>query len=639
MELNLYLTDKKTNPSIKTKIVENNVYITVYDEKGTNVLTEHKKLGFWKDQSNLDSLRKGIVLVTKCEVAESESLICEYGRSLSKIYDPQVIPEGFEIEDGALYSIKIQRTNEVKDIICYTAPWVTQKYTNPDSDYVMLDISFYKNDDEIVTVTLPQQSCFERRGIMKIAAHGALLEESKTKKMIEWLTSYIHFNEIPQTQIFSQFGWKANNSFLVGNKLYTPDGIKPAKLVNIPQKNIIGFDHRGTIEGWLDMTEPLLKYPMTRFKCYASCAAPILNMLHQSSMVVHDFGESQSGKTITAKLAMSIWGDPDKLLISNYSTKVGKEIVLGINTDLPVFIDEMQVSGADENQELIYMIANGVGKVRGTKDGGLQDIKNWNTIALMTGEAPITDDSSFKGVTSRVLEIYGGIGKKNEETLKAIEQYSSGVTENYGVFSPMVIEEIRNHPEDVTDTYEFLYKRYKELSDDLNENEKGIGGRASAMFSVITLGGSVFETILERLDRPAIDSQKIAHKIFESYINDLNNSGYSIKAYDHFMSWFNTKQKYFLADGCEKGHRIPFELYGNETDDYIDVFPTVFNKVMNEGDFNKKRILEDWKREGLLEVTKGRNQIRVRWGAVERRYVYRIIKQHSGMNGEDEFEF
>lgn len=635
MELSMYLTKKKTNPSIKTKIIENNVYINVYDENGKNVLSDLKKLGFWRDHNNLENIRSAIVNVIECDTASSESLSCEYGKSLSKIYDPKVIPEEFMIEDDVLYSVKSVRNQELIDLICYTAPWVSQIYSNPDTSYKMLDISFYNSKDEITTVTLPQENCFEKRGVQKINSHGALLAESKAKQMIDWLTAYIHFNDIPQTQIFSQFGWKSNNSFLVGNRLYTSNGVQSAKVINIPLKNIQGFGQKGSIEKWLDMTEPLLKYPMSRFKCYASCAAPLLNMLHQSSMVVHDYGESQSGKTITAKLAMSIWGNPDDLLISNYSTKVGKEILLGINTDLPVFIDEMQVSGAEENKEIIYMIANGVGRVRSTKELILQDIKHWNTVALMTGEAPLTDDSSFKGVTSRVLEIYGGLGIKNKVTLSAIEQYSSGVIDNYGVFAPYVIEEIRNHPEDVTDTYEFLYKKYKELSDDLNESEKGVGGRASAMFSIITLGGSIFETIMQRLDRPAIDSQKIAHKIFESYISDLNDSGYSMKAYNHFMSWFNTKQKYFLADEMEKGSRTPYEVFGNETDEYIDIFPNVFNKVMAELDFNKKRICEDWKREGLLDVTSGRNQKRVRWGN-EVKYVYRILKQNPGINLNDQ---
>jgi hypothetical protein len=146
---------------------------------------------------------------------------------------------------------------------------------------------------------------------------------------------------------------------------------------------------------------------------------------------------------------------------------------------------------------------------------------------------------------------------------------------------------------------------------------------------------------MQRLDRPAIDSQKIAHEIFEAYISDLNDSGYSMKAYNHFMSWFNSKQKYFLADEMEKGSRTPYEVYGNETDEYIDVFPNIFNKVMADEDFNKKRICEDWKREGLLDVTSGRNQKRVRWGN-EVKYVYRILKQNPGINLNDrdkDYEF
>lgn len=634
----MYLTNKKTNPSIQTKITDNDVNVNIYDSKGKIVYTHNNKLGFWRDPNIVNLIQKGIISATNCDDSASDSLTCEYGKTLSSIYDPRIIPEGFKIENNILYSVKQVRDQELVDIICYTAPWVTQKYTNPDSNYMMLDISFYKSPSEIVTATLPQKNSFTRKGIMDIAALGALLEESKTNKMIEWLTSYIHFNDIPQSQIFNQFGWKSNNSFLVGDQLYTPNGVEHVKLINIPQKNIRGFDQKGTIDEWLSMTAPLLKYPMSRFKCYASCAAPLLNILHQSSMVMLDYGESQTGKTILAKLAMSIWGDPDKLITSNYFTKVGKEAMMGINTDLPVFIDEMQVSGGEDNQELVYMIANGIGKGRGTKEGGLQDVKNWKTIVLMTGEEPITSHKSFKGVSSRLLELYGGLGVKNKDTLKAIEMYSNGVINNYGVFAPYVIEEIRNNPGDVIDTYDFLYAKYKELSDDLNEENKGMGGRASAMFSVITLGGSVFETIMDRLGQPSIDSQKIAHEVFESYINDLNNNSYGMKAYKYFMSWFSSKQRYFLADEMEKGARVPFDVYGNESTEYIDIFPTVFNKTIEDGGYNLKRIVEDWKREGMLDVTSGRHQKRVRWGN-ELKYVYRILKQDPGMNDVDGDQF
>lgn len=634
----MYLTEKQTNPSIKTNIINNNVYISIYNTKGDNVFSDHKKLGFWSTKSNLLTIQKVITEVTECNTEESESLICEYHDSLSKLYDPQVIPNGYLIDENVLNSVEERRELEIIKVICYTAPWVSQQYTNPDSNFKMLDLSFYNKNKEIITVTLPQKECLTRKGIMEIAAHGALLEEPETGKMIKWLATYIHNNDIPETKIFNRFGWKDKNEFLLGNKLYTSQGVQPAKLVNVPQKNIDCFNQKGTIAGWLEMTAPILEYPMARFKCYASCAAPLLKMLHHSSIVMLDYGESQTGKTLTSLVAMSIWGEPHDQQISNHSTKVGKELMLAMNSDLPIFIDEMQVSSDDDNQELVYLIANGAGKRKGKKDGGLQDVVDWRTIGLFTGEKPITGNNSLMGVTSRLLEIYGGLGEKNEKTLKAIETYSNGVVNNYGVFAPYVIEEIQNNPDDVKDTFEFLYQNYKEYSDELYGKEKGIGGRASAMFAVITLGGSVFETIMQRLGQPAIDSQKISHEIFKSYVDDLKSNNYSIKAYDFFMSWFNSKQKYFLADEMEKGSRTPYDVYGNESSQYIDIFPIVFDKMMEQGGFNKKRVVEDWKRDEILITSPGRNQKTVRWGTETKR-VYRILKQDPGMNlGDNENE-
>ena len=635
MELRMYLTAKKTNPSITTKITDFDVYISIYDEKGNVVSSEHYKLGYWKNLNVVESIRKSILDTIKCTQLESEALICDYCKTLSDVYDPQIIPEGFKIEDNVLYSVKAVRDHELVDTICYTAPWVSKQYTNPDSNFKMLDVSFYNKKHEIVTVTLPQKECLTRKGIMEISAHGALLEEPETGKMIKWLATYIYNNEIPETKIFNRFGWKNNNEFLLGNRLYTSQGVQPAKLVNIPQKNIDCFNQKGTIEGWLEMTAPILEYPMARFKCYASCAAPLLKMLHHSSIVLLDYGESQTGKTLTSLVAMSIWGEPHDQQISNHSTKVGKELMLAMNSDIPIFIDEMQVSSDEENQELVYLIANGAGKRKGKKDGGLQEILDWLTIGLFTGEKPISGGSSLLGVTSRLLEIYGGLGEKNEKTLKAIEIYSNGVVNNYGTFAPYVIEEIQNNPGDVKDTFEFLYQNYKDYSDELYGKEKGIGGRASAMFAVITLGGSIFETIMQRLGQPAIDSQKISYSIFESYVNDLKSNNYSMKAYDYFMSWFNSKQTYFLADQMVKGSRTPYDRYGNETELHIDIFPTVFDKMMEQGGYNKKRVIEDWKRDGILITSPGRNQKTVRWGKETKR-IYRISKQDPGMNQGDD---
>ena len=53
------------------------------------------------------------------------------------------------------------------------------------------------------------------------------------------------------------------------------------------------------------------------------------------------------------------------------------------------------------------MLANGAGRSRGTKNGGLQAQKMWRTVALTTGEEPIGRENSMTGVSTRVIEVIG----------------------------------------------------------------------------------------------------------------------------------------------------------------------------------------------------------------------------------------
>lgn len=54
------------------------------------------------------------------------------------------------------------------------------------------------------------------------------------------------------------------------------------------------------------------------------------------------------------------------------------------------------------------MIASGTGKIRGAKSGGIQATQQWRTVALATGEEPLSTETTQTGVSTRVLELYGG---------------------------------------------------------------------------------------------------------------------------------------------------------------------------------------------------------------------------------------
>ena len=53
--------------------------------------------------------------------------------------------------------------------------------------------------------------------------------------------------------------------------------------------------------------------------------------------------------------------------------------------------------------------------------------------------------------------------------------------------------------------------------------------------------------------------------------------------------------------------RGPYDLYGNSTSEYIDVFPTVLKDVLEKAGFNYKRVMKDWEDNKILNIYTDRN--------------------------------
>ena len=141
----------------------------------------------------------------------------------------------------------------------------------------------------------------------------------------------------------------------------------------------------------------------------ASFGATLLKDLSHRTVFFHLWGDSRVGKTALLKAALSVWGNPEALMVSFNATKVGLERRATLFNDLPIGIDEKQVAGDNQSfiENLVYMLGTGSGKLRGSKNGGTQAVGNWRSIILTTGEEPISTMTSNSGIVTRALEITG----------------------------------------------------------------------------------------------------------------------------------------------------------------------------------------------------------------------------------------
>ena len=100
-------------------------------------------------------------------------------------------------------------------------------------------------------------------------------------------------------------------------------------------------------------------------------------------------------------VAASVWGDP---AIGSYvktfdGTVVGMEKTAAFLNNLPLCLDELQLAkdARGRTQFDVYKLAQGVGRTRGNRAGGVDLTPTWRNCILTTGESPLTGTASGAG--------------------------------------------------------------------------------------------------------------------------------------------------------------------------------------------------------------------------------------------------
>ena len=137
--------------------------------------------------------------------------------------------------------------------------------------------------------------------------------------------------------------------------------------------------------------------------CFAIAAAfapPLLEMAGEPNGGFHLVGESRRGKTSAVEAAASVWGDPRRVLRSWRGTANGIEAAAAATSDGLFILDELGQADGREVGDVIYAIANGIGRLRATITGGLRSPKTWRNLTLSTGEITIAAKMRSSGQES-----------------------------------------------------------------------------------------------------------------------------------------------------------------------------------------------------------------------------------------------
>lgn len=123
-------------------------------------------------------------------------------------------------------------------------------------------------------------------------------------------------------------------------------------------------------------------------------AAPLLSLLGLPGGGVHLVGQAQRGKSTALRAGASVWGAPDgpySFARSWRTTSNALEAVAAESNDGLLALDEIGEAEPREIGASAYMLANGSGKGRASRDGRARPVTTWCLLLLSTGEKRMLD--------------------------------------------------------------------------------------------------------------------------------------------------------------------------------------------------------------------------------------------------------
>lgn len=397
------------------------------------------------------------------------------------------VPENWNYDETGIYYTDSRNYSETR--ICGTPILITRRVKHISSGDEKIEIAFLKTEAtgrKWRKAILPRSTLFTTNGTKVLADLGAMVTSENIKQVIKFLSALEMANDdvIGWAEATSSFGWQDRGRFVPGM-----GGDLILDLENTKGTVAAAYRTHGTYDAWKRTMQEHRDKNRFRFMLAAAFATPMLKILNQRTFFVYNWGDARGGKTAALKAALSVWGEPDGLMMNFNATQVGLEHMAALFSDLPLGIDERQAAGTGEYgqkkiENIVYMIGEGKGKTRGAKDGGIQKVQKWRTIALATGEEPMTTGTSQTGVSTRVIELYQGPFKDEIEAGKMHADSAS----NYGFAGPEFIKCLIGVPE------ETLKKLFSKMSEYVRKVGGGKAGSHVSGVSVVALADALADT-------------------------------------------------------------------------------------------------------------------------------------------------
>lgn len=463
-----------------------------------------------------------------------------------------------------------------------------ERLVNIDTGEVKLKMAYKRpgRDKKWQTTIIGKDVISTSRTIVQLASQGISVTSNSASVLVDYLNDIENrnYDAIPESKSIGRLGYIEGEGFspYVDGLVFDGDA---------SFRNLYGaVQSHGSETEWYKIACECRTMSVTaRILLAASFASPLLSVVGSLPFFVHLWGvDSGTGKTVALMLAASVWGNP---AVGSYTqtfngTQVGQERTAAFLNHLPMCLDELQLTknGKGQSNFDVYQLAQGVGRARGKKSGGVEMVPTWSCCFLTTGESPLTSGSAGAGAVNRVIDIECTAGTV---AIKEGHRVANALKRNYGWAGQLFVEKLYSS-EKIRDQVRDIYQDF------FRELCQGDSTEKQAMAAAAILTADALATLWIFQDDNELTVEEIKTFLASKEAVSAGN-----RAYDWLCDWVASNvNRFYSQDTPPAG-----ETYGVIENSTAYINRGVFNRVVQEAGFSGSATLSYLKSSGKIEAS------------------------------------
>ncbi len=348
-------------------------------------------------------------------------------------------------------------------------------------------------------------TCGDGTELAKELARGGL-DIDPTRKARELLNAYLVRSTPPRfVRCTYRTGWHGDAFVLHDEVIGQQDG--EDVFLQTDRDESLGMVQAGTAAGWREQVASLAAgNSRLVFALSLAFAAPLTELANESGGF-HLIGTSSAGKSTALEAAASVWGSPADYGYKWRATSNGLEGLCASRNDLLVILDELAQVDPREAGESAYLIANGQGKARASRNGTMRTPARWRVLLLSAGEISLTQHMQEAGKQSRAgqeirlidIAAESGAGLGLFDTLHGMESgaalsqaIKAACQQQHGTAGRAFLQQLVQQRDAVATLIRDA--RVSFLAEDVPPSASGQVVRAASRFALVAVAGEIATT-------------------------------------------------------------------------------------------------------------------------------------------------